>query len=108
MKHNMAADEFQETAENAVVLDVRTPMEYEQGHIPGARNIDISGAEFMDTISGLDREQPYALYCRSGSRSGMAVQLMQQMGFKEVGHLETGLLNWNKELVQGTTDAVHE
>jgi rhodanese-related sulfurtransferase len=108
MNHNMSPDEFQEVAENAVILDVRTPMEYEQGHIPGARNIDISGPEFMDTISGLDREQPYALYCRSGSRSGMAVQLMQQLGFKEVGHLETGLLDWNRELVQGSADRVSE
>lgn len=101
MNQNMSPEEFREVAEKAIVLDVRTPMEYQMGHIPGSRNIDISSPEFVTTIEQLDRDQPYALYCRSGSRSASAIQMMDQMGFAQVGHLETGLLDWNDELVSG-------
>lgn len=101
MNQNMSPDEFREATEKATVLDVRTPMEYEMGHIPGSRNIDISSPEFVTAIEQLDRDQPYALYCRSGSRSASAIQMMDQMGFVQVGHLETGLLDWNDELVLG-------
>lgn len=101
MNQNMSPDEFRAAAKQAVVLDVRTPMEYEMGHIPGSRNIDISGPEFATAIDALDRDQPYALYCRSGSRSASAIQLMDQMGFSHVGHLEMGLLDWDGELKTG-------
>ncbi|MFW5828003.1 MAG: rhodanese-like domain-containing protein [Alkalispirochaeta sp.] len=101
MNQNMSPDEFRKAAEQAEVLDVRTPMEYEMGHIPGSRNIDISGPEFVTAIDALDRDKPYALYCRSGSRSASAIQLMDQMGFSNVGHLEMGLLDWDGELVAG-------
>jgi len=104
MKQHMSPEEFAEVMQEAEILDVRTPMEYQQGHIPGARNVDIAGPDFMDTISSLDRSRPYALYCRSGSRSGMAIQLMNQLGFEAAGHLETGLLDWNRELVSGSEE----
>ncbi|MFW5695254.1 MAG: rhodanese-like domain-containing protein [Alkalispirochaeta sp.] len=104
MNQNMSPDEFREAAQRAEVLDVRTPMEYEMGHIPGSRNIDISSPEFVSQIGELDRDQPYALYCRSGSRSASAIQMMDQMGFSNVGHLEMGLLDWDGELVPGTEE----
>jgi rhodanese-related sulfurtransferase len=101
MKQNMSPDEFRSIAAEATVLDVRTPMEYEMGHIPGSRNIDISSPEFTSKIDQLDRDHPYALYCRSGSRSASAIQMMDQMGFASVGHLESGLLDWDDTLVAG-------
>jgi rhodanese-related sulfurtransferase len=96
----MDPEDFRQAAKDAEVLDVRTPGEFEAGHIAGARNIDMYDADFLDTIKSLDRGKPYALYCRSGSRSGMAVQLMEQLGFEAVGHLEGGLLDWDGELQQ--------
>ncbi|MFP4331195.1 MAG: rhodanese-like domain-containing protein [Spirochaetaceae bacterium] len=101
MNQNMSPDEFREAARQAEVLDVRTAMEYEMGHIPGSRNIDISSPEFVSEIDALDRDRPYALYCRSGSRSASAIEIMDQMGFAHVGHLETGLLGWDGELTFG-------
>lgn len=101
MNQNMSPEEFRAIAQEATVLDVRTPMEYVMGHIPGSKNLDISGPEFAAAIDRLDRDQPYALYCRSGSRSASAIQMMEQMGFSDVGHLETGLLDWDEELKSG-------
>ena len=98
MKREMAPEEFRRATEEAEVLDVRTAGEFDAGHIVGARNIDMYQPDFVDRIKDLDRGTPFALYCRSGSRSGMAVQLMEQLGFERVGHLENGLLDWDGEL----------
>lgn len=104
MKRNMSPEEFRQVSAEAEIIDVRSPEEYAEGHIKGARNVSITGPEFMDEVGRLDREKPYALYCRSGNRSGTALQLMQQMGFTTVGHLESGLLDWQFELVQSRED----
>ena len=104
MKRNMSPEEFRQASAEAEIIDVRSPEEYAEGHIEGARNVSITGSEFMDEVGRLDREKPYALYCRSGNRSGTALQLMQQMGFTTVGHLASGLLDWQFELVQGRED----
>lgn len=69
---------------DTVVLDVRTPEEFAQGHVEGARNVDINGAAFRDQLDGLDRQAPYVMYCRSGNRSAAAVDIMQEMGFVNV------------------------
>jgi rhodanese-related sulfurtransferase len=94
----MAPEEFREAAKSAVVLDVRTASEFDAGHIAGAENIDMYQPEFAEELRALDRERKYCLYCRSGSRSNMAVRLMEQLGFQEVGHLENGLLDWDGDL----------
>ena len=98
MKREMAPEEFRESAKNAVILDVRTASEFEEGHIAGAENIDMYQPDFVESMQALDRDQAYCLYCRSGSRSGMALQLMDRLGFKDFGHLENGLLDWDGEL----------
>lgn len=98
MKREMDPNEFRQVARDAEVVDVRTSGEFEAGHIAGAHNIDMYESGFVETIKALDRSKKYALYCRSGSRSGMAVELMEQLGFESVGHLEGGLLDWDGEL----------
>lgn len=65
----------------AIVIDVRTPEEYAAGHLDGALNIDIQAADFDMRIGELDRDASYAVYCRSGNRSGMAVERMSELGF---------------------------
>lgn len=70
-----------------VIIDVRTPEEFAAGHLPGARNLDLNGGDFAAALDGLDKSTPYLLYCRSGNRSGMALEMMQQAGFTDVKNL---------------------
>lgn len=68
-----------------VVLDVRTPAEFAQGHVAGARNIDLNDSAFRDQLYRLDRQAPYVVvYCRTGNRSAAAVAAMQELGFVDV------------------------
>lgn len=80
-----------------IVLDVRTGEEYREGHIPGALLIDFRSPTFRDEIAALDRNRTYLIYCRTGNRSGSAVQLMEELGFGSIYHLEGGIVSWNEE-----------
>lgn len=81
--------------ENAVILDVRTELEVEEGYIPEAKNIDIyKGQEFVDELQKLDKSKNYYVYCRSGARSAQACTLMDQMGFNKTYNLIGGFSNW--------------
>lgn len=77
---------------NAVVLDVRTPREYEAGHLENAVLIDFNAPGFLNQINTLDKEKTYLLYCRSGNRSGKALKIMKNEGFERVYHLEGGVV----------------
>jgi rhodanese-related sulfurtransferase len=66
------------------VIDVRTPAEYDAGHIAGAQNIDVEAADFGSKIAALDKKAPYLVYCRSGRRSGIAAADMAKAGFTDV------------------------
>ncbi len=82
---------------DALLLDVRTPGEYGEGHIPGAQNLDMYAPDFVEQIQTFDRSKPVYLYCRSGNRSGTVLSAMQQMGFSQVYHLAHGILDWDGE-----------
>jgi len=69
---------------DVVVLDVRTPEEYADGHLAGARNIDFKATDFDDRIAQLDKSKNYVLYCASGNRSGKTATLMAEKGFTKV------------------------
>lgn len=79
-----------------VLIDVRTPDEYQQGHIAGSQLINFYGNNFKDEIAKLDQEKEYVIYCRSGGRSGKAVNMMQEMGFQNVHNMSGGILAWNR------------
>jgi rhodanese-related sulfurtransferase len=83
---------------NAVLIDVRTPFEYQQGHIPDSVLINIANPDFPDEIQKLDKSKSYYLYCRSGSRSYHAGMFMLQMGFTNIYNLESGIISWNEPL----------
>jgi len=83
---------------NAVLLDVRTPNEHNDGHIPNSILMNIYDPAFIDDIQKLDRNKNYYLYCRSGNRSYQAGQLMIQLGFKNVYNLNSGILGWDEPL----------
>jgi len=86
------------TLENApadlVILDVRTPEEYETARLDGALIIDFYETDFADRIAELDRDVPYLLYCRSGNRSGQTRQIMEDLGFTEVYDVDGGINAW--------------
>ena len=68
----------------AVVLDVRRPSEYASGHVRGARNADVLAPDFRERVDDLDRDRPVYLYCASGTRSGRAGRVLEDMGFERV------------------------
>lgn len=77
----------------AVLLDVRTPDEYAGGYIRDAKNIDYY-ADFKNAISGLDKSKTYFVYCKAGSRSASAADIMRQNGFTTVYELKGGIMAW--------------
>lgn len=82
----------------AVLLDVRTPDEYNEGNSPFAKNIDFYSPDFRNTIGKLDKNATYFLYCRSGNRSGQTLGIMKSMGFREVYDLAGGWSGNAKQL----------
>ena len=93
---NMNVSEFSQKIKEAgvVTLDVRTPAEFAEGHIEGARLIDFQSGNFESEIAELDKEATYAVYCRSGNRSGQAVAIMHDAGFHNVYNLNGGVIDW--------------
>lgn len=87
-----------------VILDVRTPGEYADGHIEGAQLINVSAPDFDKKIEKLDKTNTsYLVYCAAGSRSQRAMQKMKTAGFKSVYNLSTGVNGWKaagKKLVK--------
>ena len=77
-----------------VTLDVRTPNEFAEGYIEGARLIDFQSGNFENEIALLDKNAIYAVYCRSGNRSGQAVKVMHDSGFHNVYNLDGGVIDW--------------
>jgi len=93
---DLGVSEFSAKAAEAAVItvDVRTPGEFMTGHIQGAQNIDFEGGSFESQIESLDKNGTYAVYCRSGNRSGQAVKVMQDAGFKNIYNLDGGVIDW--------------
>ena len=76
------------------VVDVRTPEEYAQGHLPNARNIDWNGSDFEKSIVKLDKSKPVFVYCLRQTRTASAASMMRSIGFKEVYELSGGIAAW--------------
>jgi rhodanese-related sulfurtransferase len=85
----------------AVVIDVRTPAEWQQGVIDGADIfIDYNSANFKQQLAKLDKTKTYVVYCRSGGRSAGASQVMVDNGFKNVVNMQGGIMSWSGKLVK--------
>ncbi len=82
------------TESGVVTLDVRTPGEFAEGYIEGARLIDFQSGNFENEIATLDKNATYAVYCRSGNRSGQAVKVMKDAGFSNVFNMNGGVIEW--------------
>ena len=66
------------------VIDVRTAAEFSEGHVQGARNLDVQNGDFAAALQTLDKSASYNVYCRSGNRSATAVEMMRNAGFRNV------------------------
>jgi rhodanese-related sulfurtransferase len=78
-----SADSIEVTSDT-VVIDVRTPAEFAEGHLDGALNIDVQGADFDALVSELPTDGDYVVYCRSGNRSAAAIARMEGLGFESL------------------------
>ena len=93
---NLGPTDFQTKSQTAgvVTIDVRTPDEYNAGHIKGAINIDVDSATFDSDISKLNKSTTYAVYCHSGRRSGIATEKMAKTKFTSIFNLADGIQVW--------------
>ncbi len=92
-----------DASESAVILDVRTPEEYAEGHLEGAELLDFNSGEFSAALPSLDPDAAYFVYCRSGNRSGQAVAMMKEAGFTTVtdlGPMENAAETLDHEIVR--------
>ena len=80
-----------------VILDVRTAEEVADGYIENAINIDFYSETFRDELNRLDKNKTYLIYCQSGNRSGKALNIMEELNFREVYNVSGGIVGWQAE-----------
>lgn len=107
VKTNLTATEFNAKIKElpaAPIIDVRTPGEFDGGHLANALNYNWNDGTFAGNISKLDKSKPVFVYCLSGGRSAAAAQKMRADGFKEVYEMDGGLMKWRAANLPETTD----
>ena len=77
-----------------IVLDVRTPAEFAEGHIAGATNINFMAKDFAAEVGKLDRDKIYLVHCASGGRSKRCLPQLKELGLKQIYHLDGGFSAW--------------
>jgi rhodanese-related sulfurtransferase len=93
---------------NLLILDVRTPKEFDQGHIEKAVNIDFYSSTFKKDLSRLDRKKNYLVYCRSGNRSMQTLNIMKELGFRNVASITGGIIKWQNEGLRTLTTEMEQ
>lgn len=94
---SLNAQEFSDKikrSSDASIVDVRTPEEFDKGHLVNAKNVDWNGDNFETDIEALDKNKPVFVYCLSGGRSSSAVNKMHALGFTEIYELKGGIMKW--------------
>lgn len=86
--------ELMDKTPNKTVLDIRTDGEVARGVLPGAIQLDYYAPDFKQKVAKLDKNKPLFIYCAVGGRSGSAMPILQQMGFKNVYNLGGGINAW--------------
>ena len=89
-----AAQVIEDDPTGLIVLDIRTPEEFNDVRLADAVNVDYYDADFADQLDAFDKNDPYVMYCRSGNRSSDAVKTMKELGFVEVYEIDGGIVNW--------------
>jgi rhodanese-related sulfurtransferase len=94
----VGVDEFEKMSHDKknVVLDVRTKKEFDNGHIPGALNLDVNAPDFEQKVAGLEKDKLYLVHCAAGVRSARACDKMSKLGFLHLVDLAPGFRGWEK------------
>jgi rhodanese-related sulfurtransferase len=95
---NVTTEEAKQLIDNneVVVLDVRTPEEYQDGHIPNAILIPLQ--ELENKLNDLDKEEPYLVVCRSGNRSAQASEILTSNSFANIYNMAGGMNDWGYDI----------
>lgn len=80
--------------DDVVLIDVREQWEYDEAHIPGVTLVPLG--ELANRVNEIPRDKTVVLTCRSGNRSGQALQFLQQQGFNQVHNMAGGILAWQR------------
>jgi rhodanese-related sulfurtransferase len=80
--------------DNVLLVDVRTPGEYQLEHIPGSRLLPLS--LLHQRSDELPKDRPIVCVCRSGARSQSAAELLAELGFADVSNLSGGMIGWKR------------
>jgi rhodanese-related sulfurtransferase len=94
-----SAQEYVAQHENAVILDVRTPAEYDMSHITGAMNVNVQNEDFASMVAGLDKDKTYLVHCTknpANGRSARALETLQELGFRNLYNLDGGYIAWKE------------
>lgn len=92
------SDKFKQKldVENVQLVDVRTPEEFAEGHLPNAINVNVMDDNFDAEMAKLDKEKPVMVYCKSGGRSAKAASKLKVQGFKNISDLDGGITSWKQ------------
>jgi rhodanese-related sulfurtransferase len=90
----MAMIEKNKNNHDFMILDVRTPKEYAAGHLSGAMNLDYYAHSFRTNLNQLDKSKTYIIYCHTGRRSGVTLNMMRELGFSRVYDIAGGIKAW--------------
>jgi protein disulfide-isomerase len=95
---NLSVEDFARMADDKqnVILDVRTPEEFQAGHIPGAVNLGVTASDFQTKAALLDRSKIYLVHCASGVRSARACDKLNHLDFPNLYNLPGGFRAWAK------------
>lgn len=92
------SDKFEQKldVENVQLVDVRTPEEFAEGHLPNAINVNVMDDNFDAEMAKLDKEKSVMVYCKSGGRSAKAASKLKVQGFKNISDLDGGITSWKQ------------
>lgn len=107
-KDNLNVNEFYQLINNtpqAQIIDVRTPDEFNGGHLEHALNFDWNGSHFDEQLKSMDKNKPVFVYCLSGGRSSSAAKHMRDNGFQKVYEMNGGMMKWRAGNLPETKNA---
>jgi phage shock protein E len=93
VKPTEIAQRIQDPQTAPYLLDVRTPEEFAEGHVPGAKNIPV--AEIEGRAAEVPKDRPVVVYCRSGARVQRANAILRERGYTNLVEMEGSMLAWN-------------
>jgi len=79
------------------ILDIRTPGEFQSGHLQSAILVDFYSQTFADQLSRLDKKKTYLVYCRTGNRSTSSLSLFKKLKFEKIYHMSNGISGWKSQ-----------